>query len=151
MQFAIRIEIHDREYKLLHERAEAASFTRTVIDSSTGKRVHLPIGQYVTEAYPTAHTVLLTAMTVALMVDFRAEIIVSGGGEVLTYGCREVEENPFENFFELLAKSHTVPAVPVGLHEYFLGQSGKDTIPTLGAVPESADLTPFWGSLRSSK
>jgi hypothetical protein len=93
--------------------------------------------------------VLLIAMKVALMVDLHAEIVVSGGGEILTYGCREVEEIPFANIIELLAKSE-VPA-PVGLHEYFLSQSGTNTIPTSGAIPESADFRPFWESILTSK
>lgn len=108
MRFAIRIEIHDKEYKLLHERAEAASFSRTTVDSSTGKRVHLPIGEYVTEAYPTARMVLLKAIQVAFTVDPAAEIIVSGGNEFLTFGCPEVQENPSSFFGQLFG----MPAIP---------------------------------------
>ena len=93
MQFTVRIEIHDNEYVLLHERMKAASFSRTMVDSSTGKRVHLPIGEYVSDAHANAQKALFAAMQASLPIDFHAEIVVSGGGRILTHGCPEVEDD----------------------------------------------------------
>ncbi|MGD0939146.1 MAG: hypothetical protein ABR905_05480 [Terracidiphilus sp.] len=92
MRFTVRIEIHENEYVPLHERMKAASFSRTMVDSSTGKRVHLPIGEYVSDAYSSAQKALFAAMQASLPIDFNAEIVVSGGGKILTHGCPEVEE-----------------------------------------------------------
>ena len=90
MRFTARIEIHDNEYVLLHER-----FSRTMVDSSTGKRVHLPIGEYVSDAHANAQKALFAAMQASLPIDFHAEIVVSGGGQILTHGCPEVEDGPW--------------------------------------------------------
>jgi hypothetical protein len=95
MRFTARIEIHDNEYVLLHERMKAASFSRTMVDSSTGKRVHLPIGEYVSDAHANAQKALFAAMQASLPIDFHAEIVVSGGGQILTHGCPEVEDGPW--------------------------------------------------------
>ncbi len=95
MRFTARIEIHDNEYVQLHERMKAASFSRTMVDSSTGKRVHLPIGEYVSDAHANAKKALFAAMQASLPIDFHAEIVVSGGGQILTHGCPEVEDSPW--------------------------------------------------------
>jgi len=99
MRFTVRIEIHDNEYLPLHERMKAASFSRTMIDSSTGKRVHLPTGEYVTDAYASAQKALFAAMQASLPIDFNAEIVVSGGGKILTHGCPEVEDTVWSFIF----------------------------------------------------
>ncbi|MGO8733664.1 MAG: hypothetical protein ACLQVM_12840 [Terriglobia bacterium] len=99
MRFTARIEIHDNEYVLLHERMKAASFSRTMVDSNTGKRVHLPIGEYVSEAHASAQKALFAAMQASLPVDFHAEIVVSGGGKILTHGCPEVEDTVWSFIF----------------------------------------------------
>jgi hypothetical protein len=97
MRCMARIEIHDKEYGLLHERIEAVSFSRTTVDSSTGKNVHLPTGTYVTDTYANAKAALLAATGAALQVDPLAEIVVSGGDQILTYGCSEVGETFWDN------------------------------------------------------
>jgi hypothetical protein len=66
-----------------------------VVDSSTGKRVHLPIGEYVSDAHANAQKALFAAMQASLPIDFHAEIVVSGGGQILTHGCPEVEDGPW--------------------------------------------------------
>jgi hypothetical protein len=99
MRFTARIEIHDNEYLPLHERMKAASFSRTMVDSGTGKRVHLPTGEYVSDAYASAQKALFAAMQASLPIDFNAEIVVSGGGKILTHGCPEVEENVWSFIF----------------------------------------------------
>ncbi len=100
MRFTVRIDIHDNEYLPLHERMKAASFSRTMVDSSTGKRVHLPVGEYVSEAHATAQKALFAAMQAALPIDFHAEIVVSGGGKILTHGCPEVEDTVWSFIFQ---------------------------------------------------
>jgi|WetSurMetagenome_2_1015567.scaffolds.fasta_scaffold346526_2 hypothetical protein len=100
MRFTARIEIHDNEYLPLHERMKAAAFSRTMVDSGTGKRVHLPTGEYVSDAYPSAQKALFAAMQASLPIDFNAEIVVSGGGKILTHGCPEVEENVWSFIFQ---------------------------------------------------
>ena len=100
MRFTARIEIHDNEYVLLHERMKAASFSRTMVDSSTGKRVHLPLGEYVSDAHASAQKALFAAMQASLPVDFHAEIVVSGGGKILTHGCPEVEDTVWSFIFQ---------------------------------------------------
>jgi hypothetical protein len=105
MRFTARIEIHDNEYVQLHERMKAASFSRTMVDSSTGKRVHLPIGEYVSDAHANAQKALFAAMQASLPIDFHAEIVVSGGGRILTHGCPEVEESPWSSIFTIPAQS----------------------------------------------
>jgi len=100
MRFTARIEIHDNEYLPLHERMKAASFSRTMVDSGTGKRVHLPTGEYVSDAYPSAQKALFAAMQASLPIDFNAEIVVSGGGKILTHGCPEVEDNVWSFIFQ---------------------------------------------------
>ncbi|HEY1900964.1 MAG TPA: hypothetical protein VGG56_00925 [Terracidiphilus sp.] len=149
MRFTARVEIHDNEYTLLHERMDAASFSRATTDSSTVKRVHLPIGEYVTEAYATAQMALLAAMGASLFVDPRAEIVVSGGDQVLTHGCREVEENPWASIFSNLDRS-TVPVPSSGLYDYFRNQMEKRSV--FGTVPVAAspDNT-FWEALLRAK
>lgn len=99
MRFTARIEIHDNEYVLLHERLKAVSFSRTLVDSNTGRRVHLPIGEYVSDAYSSAQKALFAAMQASLPIDFHAEIVVTGGGKILTHGCPEVEEGPWTSLF----------------------------------------------------
>jgi hypothetical protein len=98
MRFTARIEVHDNDYVLLHERMKAASFSRTMVDSSTGKRVHLPTGEYVSDVHATAQKALFAAMQASLPIDFNAEIVVSGGGKILTHGCPEVEETVWSFF-----------------------------------------------------
>jgi len=105
MRFTVRIDIHDNEYVLLHERMKAASFSRTMVDSSTGKRVHLPIGEYVTDVHISAQKALFAAMQASLPIDFHAEIVVSGGGKILTHGCPEVEVNSWTSIFAIPAQS----------------------------------------------
>ncbi len=105
MRFTARIEIHDNEYVQLHERMKAASFSRTMVDSSTGKRVHLPTGEYVSDAHATAQKALFAAMQASLPIDFNAEIVVSGGGKILTHGCPEVEESVWSFIFPGPAQS----------------------------------------------
>ncbi len=99
MRCMARIEIHDKEYRLLHELTEAASFSRTTVNSSTGRNVQLPTGEYVTDAYPTAEAALLRAAGAALQVDPLAEIVVSGGDQILTCGCHEVGTNLWTSLF----------------------------------------------------
>jgi hypothetical protein len=99
MRFTVRIEIHDNDYILLHGRMKAASFSRTMVDSSTGKRVQLPAGEYFSDVHISAQKALFAAMQASLPIDFHAEIVVSGGGKILTHGCPEVEENPWTNIF----------------------------------------------------
>jgi len=116
MRFTARIEIHDNEYLPLHERMKAASFSRTMVDSGTGKRVHLPTGEYVSEAYPSAQKALFAAMQASLPIDFHAEIVVSGGGRILTHGCPEVEEDsPWSFIFSKPVQSK----VPMPLREAY--------------------------------
>jgi len=118
MRFTARIEIHDNEYVQLHERMKAASFSRTMVDSSTGKRIHLPIGEYVSDEHATAQKALFAAMQASLPVDLRAEIVVSGGEQILTHGCSEVEENPWASIFAHPAQA-TVPIPMRGLYSLF--------------------------------
>jgi hypothetical protein len=99
MRFTARIEIHDNQYVLLHERMKAAGFSRSMIDSSTGKRVQLPLGEYVSDVHASAQKALFAAMQASLPIDFNAEIVVSGGGKILTHGCPEVEDNPWSFIF----------------------------------------------------
>jgi hypothetical protein len=115
MRFTARIEIHDNEYVQLHERMKAVSFSRTVVDSSTGKRVHLPLGEYVSDAHANAQKALFAAMQASLPIDFHAEIVVSGGGRVLTHGCPEVEENSWSLIYSNPARSK----VPMLLKECY--------------------------------
>ncbi len=115
MRFTARIEIHDNEYVQLHERMKAASFSRTMVDSSTGKRVHLPIGEYVSDAHANAEKALFAAMQASLPIDFNAEIVVSGGGRILTHGCPEVEENVWSFIFSNPVQSK----VPMPLREAY--------------------------------
>jgi hypothetical protein len=115
MQFTARIEIHDNEYVLLHERMKAASFSRTMVDSSTGKRVHLPIGEYVSDAHANAQKALFAAMQASLPIDFHAEIVVSGGGQILTHGCPEVEDGPWSFIYSNPVQSK----VPMPLRESY--------------------------------
>jgi hypothetical protein len=115
MRFTARIEIHDNEYVLLHERMKAASFSRTMVDSSTGKRVHLPIGEYVSDAHANAQKALFAAMQASLPIDFHAEIVVSGGGRILTHGCAEVEDSPWSFIYSNPVQSK----VPMPLRESY--------------------------------
>ncbi len=115
MRFTARIEVHDNEYVLLHERMKAASFSRTMVDSSTGKRVHLPIGEYVSDAHANAEKALFAAMQASLPIDFNAEIVVSGGGRILTHGCPEVEDSPWSFIFSNRGQSK----VPMSLREAY--------------------------------
>jgi hypothetical protein len=116
MRFTARIEIHDNEYVQLHERMKAASFSRTMVDSSTGKRVHLPLGEYVSDAHANAQKALFAAMQASLPIDFHAEIVVSGGGRILTHGCPEVEEDsPWSFIFSKPVQSK----VPMPLRECY--------------------------------
>jgi hypothetical protein len=111
MRFTVRIEIHDNEYLPLHERMKTASFSRTMVDSSTGKRVHLPIGEYVSDAYSSAQKALFAAMQASLPIDFNAEIVVSGGGKILTHGCPEVEDTVWSFIFP--SPVHSKVALPL--------------------------------------
>ena len=115
MQFTARIEIHDNENVLLHERMKAASFSRTIVDSSTGKRVHLPIGEYVSDAHANAQKALFAAMQASLPIDFHAEIVVSGGGRILTHGRAEVEDSPWSFIYSNPVQSK----VPMPLRESY--------------------------------
>jgi hypothetical protein len=115
MRFTARIEIHDNDYILLHGRMKAASFSRSMVDSSSGKRVQLPLGEYVSDAYASAQKALFAAMQASLPVDFHAEIVVSGGGKILTHGCPEVEENVWSFIFSSPAQSKA----PMPLRESF--------------------------------
>jgi len=115
MRFTVRIEIHDNEYVPLHERMKAASFSRTVVDTSTGKRVHLPNGEYVTDAYSSAQKALFAAMQATLPIDFNAEIVLSGGGKILTHGCAEVEETVWSFIFPKAAQAK----MPMPLRESY--------------------------------
>jgi len=118
MRFTARVEIHDNEYVLLHERMKAASFSRTMVDSSTGKRVHLPLGEYVSDAHASAQKALFAAMQASLPIDFHAEIVVSGGGKILSHGCPEVEENVWSFIFSTPAKSKA-PMPSMGSYPLF--------------------------------
>src|ERR1039458_4033673 len=145
MRCTARVEIHDNEYSLLHELMEAASFSRTAVDSSTGKKVHMPNASYATDAYATPRAALLAAIGAALRVDMRAEIVVSGGDQILTYGCREVEENSFGNIIALMAQS-TVPVPSGGFYDFFRNQPEKGS--AFGTVPVSESAhSPFWEAL----
>jgi hypothetical protein len=105
MRFTVRIDIHDNDYIVLHERMKAASFSRTMIDSSTGKRVQLPTGEYFSEVHISAQKALFAAMQASLPLDFNAEIVVSGGGKILTHGCPEVEDTVWSFIFAAPTKS----------------------------------------------
>jgi hypothetical protein len=115
MRFTARIEVHDNDYVLLHERMKAASFSRTMVDSSTGKRVHLPTGEYVSDAHATAQKALFAAMQASLPIDFNAEIVVSGGGKILTHGCPEVEDTVWSFIFP----TQTQSKMPMPLRESY--------------------------------
>ncbi len=110
MRFTVRIDIHDNDYILLHERMKAASFSRTMVDSSTGKRVQLPLGEYFSDVHISAQKALFAAMQASLPLDFHAEIVVSGGGKIITHGCSEVEGNTWTSIFALPAQSTRPPA-----------------------------------------
>ncbi len=105
MRFTVRIDIHENEYVFLHERMKAASFSRTMVDSSTGKRVQLPIGEYFSDVHISAQKALFAAMQASLPIDFNAEIVVSGGGKILTHGCPEVEDTVWSFIFQNPAQS----------------------------------------------
>ena len=46
-KFTVRIELHDEyDYALLHGKMEARGFLRTITDTSTGLRYHLPNAEY---------------------------------------------------------------------------------------------------------
>jgi hypothetical protein len=144
----VRVEIHDNEYALLHGRMETASFNRTVVDSSTGKRVQLPNAEYTTDAYSTARVALLAAIGACLTVDPLAEIVVSGGDQVLTFGCREVHDDPWASILANLAQS-TLPVPSVGLHDFYqnLAEQGPaGTVP----VGNSSNST-FWEAMFRAK
>jgi hypothetical protein len=112
MRFTVRIDIHDNDYIVLHERMKAASFSRTMVDSSSGKRVQLPTGEYFSEVHISAQKALFAAMQASLPLDFNAEIVVSGGGKILTHGCPEVEENVWSFIFSNPVKSKaSIPAI----------------------------------------
>lgn len=115
MRFTARIEVHENDYVLLHERMKAASFSRTMVDSSTGKRVHLPLGEYVSDTHASAQKALFAAMQAALPIDFNAEIVVSGGGKVVTHGCPEVEDTVWSFIYPTQARSK----MPMPLRESY--------------------------------
>jgi hypothetical protein len=135
MRCNIRIQIRKNDdYRLLHERAESASFKRTGIDTATGKEVHLPNGEYVTEAYSGPRVVMLWAIRIAMGVDPFAEITVSGGDEFLTFGCREVQKQPsLGELISSLSKATTPMPVP-DLHD-FMVQNNQGKGSALGMVP----------------
>ncbi len=119
MRFTARVEIHDNQYVMLHERMKAASFSRTMVDSTTGKRIHLPLGEYVSEAFSSAQKALFAAMQASLPVDFHAEIVVSGGGKIVTHGCPEVEENPWSFIFPTAAAQSKATMPAIGCYSLF--------------------------------
>jgi hypothetical protein len=141
MRFTIRIEIHDKEYARLHERAEAIGLSRTITNPCSGKEEHLPIGTYVTDTYSSARMAMLAAKGAAIGVDPRAEIVVSGGNEFLTSGLREIEGGWSSIFRDLDLNQSTFPVPSFGLHSFALGDSGNQTIPGSG---KDCDSTAFW-------
>ena len=118
MRFTVRIEIHDNDYILLHERMKAASFSRTMVDSNTGRRVQLPIGEYFSDVHISAQKAIFAAMQASLPIDFHAEIVVTGGGKILTHGCPEVEGSSWTSIFAIPAQT-TRPRPTLGSYPLF--------------------------------
>jgi hypothetical protein len=98
MQYMVRVEIHraDREtYDRLHSAMEAESFIRTLTAEGSGKKYKMPIGAYWVESANDRWTVLEAAKRAALRIDPTAEIVVSGGGQIVFFNCPdEVVEHP---------------------------------------------------------
>ncbi|MGC2160841.1 MAG: hypothetical protein WA634_02930 [Silvibacterium sp.] len=148
MRCIVRVLIHDEKYQLLHERMEKASFSRTGVDSATGKSIHLDTGLYFTEAYSDTQAVLLVATAAALSVDPRPEIVVFGGERLLTYGCREVQKDGVAGFIDLLSKS-TVPVPAGGLYDFYQHQEKGSA---LGVIPVgNPDHSSMWDALLKAK
>jgi hypothetical protein len=75
----------------------------------------LPIGEYVSDAHANAQKALFAAMQASLPIDFHAEIVVSGGGRILTHGCAEVEDSPWSFIYSNPVQSK----VPMPLRESY--------------------------------
>jgi hypothetical protein len=150
MRFLVRTEIHDKEYGHLHARMEAASFSRFVTSSGSLKRYHLPIGTYWTESYTSLSDVLAAAQRAALPVDPRAEIVVSGDGQILFSGCREIETpTPLMSFADELAKS-TTPVPAATFYESFLWDRLAEGAAAAQPVPETVGSR-FWEGILKGK
>jgi hypothetical protein len=112
----VRVEIHkaDREtYDWLHAAMAAESISRVVTGARDGKKYHMPIGTYWAETTGDAWTVLEAAKRAALPIDPRAEIAVSGVGQIVFFNCPEVvPERPLAAMLRvgLAASAPRVPA-----------------------------------------
>lgn len=115
MQFMVRVEIHkaDREtYESLHAAMAVESISRVMTGAQDGKKYHMPIGTYWAETTGDAWTVLEAAKRAALPLDPRAEIAVSGAGQIVFFNCPEaVPVRPLAAMLlGLAAPSPRVPA-----------------------------------------
>jgi hypothetical protein len=115
MQYMARVEIHhaDREtYERLHSAMEAESFTRFLIGARDGKKYHMPIGTYWTESSNGAEAAIESAKRAALPIDAKAEITVSGAGQIIFFNCPEVVSVlPYANL-GLFAAAHNPISKP---------------------------------------
>jgi hypothetical protein len=121
MQYMARVEIHraDREtYERLHSAMEAESFTRTLTAESDGKKYQMPIGAYWVETSKDAWAVLEAAKRAALPIDPGAEIVISGGPQLVFFNCpkRDVV-SPIASLLRLA----TVPSNTLGINGYLTG------------------------------
>ena len=113
----VRTEIHNasREtYDRLHAAMAAESISRTMTGTRDGKKYHMPIGTYWAETASDAWTVLEAAKRAALPIDPRAEIAVSGEGQIVFFNCPEVvQEHPLAAMLRigLAAPAPRVPAL----------------------------------------
>jgi len=113
MQYMVRVEIHNADrwvYDRLHAAMAVESLSRVITGARDGKKYHMPIGTYWTEAIGDAWTVVEAAKRAALPIDARAEIAVSGDGQIVFYGCSKIEQ-PRPTLASLLAPLPT-PAHP---------------------------------------
>ena len=97
MQYMIRIEMNGATaemYTRLHLRAAVESLDRFLTNSATLQRSHAPTGTYWTEAYSSEWDVLEAAKRAVLPIDAKAEIVVSGGPQLVYYHCKPVVEMP---------------------------------------------------------
>lgn len=146
MQFMARIEMHhatDEMYATLHSRMEAASFSRFVIDSVSGKKHHMPTGAYWTESYANSQQVITTAIQAATEVDPNVSIVVSGGNEPIRFYNLPPVETTLRDMGHMLA---------------LLGQpKPEDSFDLISAwsrsvvpVPETVGLS-FWEGMLKAK
>jgi hypothetical protein len=113
MQYMARVEMHkkDREtYERLHAAMATESLIRILTAENSGKRSKMPIGTYWMESSGDAWSVMDAAKRAALPIDATAEIVVSGGPQIVFYNCpEEVPESPLAAMLRMPAPRPPVP------------------------------------------